>query len=499
MSLLKITHFIFVFLFLAVEVEASVLPTTEKQKWDQLRNHFISRSKFRSKSERQSQQGTHILFKDQADAFKWFKDNSTLLGKLTGMKDFQVVETDARYEMVQSYVHDLWVAYAELYPEQTKGLNEPPVVFINNAQSNAFVALDPQSRRILHAVVVLTGFLKPLGVDQDRDVLSGVMGHELAHSIFRHGIPAYAEKLNRFYLEDEVLMGYQSEEKPELDLKMQDWIGNSSFAGDITSDQLLDLPSMGIGSVLGLRVLGQMRTDFFNTEATCVDALVKLKGWIGLFEYSEMDSEVFINPANIPMLQEKSQQVVDATTSCVGSQRKSLAQLLSEVLGLPTQVFESDPEFMVDAKAFDEAPNMIAALRDLVHKSRVIMQGIEKDIDFSKLGYYTFEENADDHSAIVHAYMGRNPLSLASGFYELLGGSNAQDCKMLLASGKTPKGGSFSDPHRSTCYRIHHLNHLNEVLPVKKNSISSFAQDYALKSHDSDWLIEMKSVPLNIK
>lgn len=426
----------------------------------------------------------HVQFANSQEAVNWAEKVLPHLKMASAAKKFDLVPTsDSRYPILQSYIHELWGAFTELYPEQTAGLNEPPIILIDSEVVNAFVpTYILEDNKIAHTVVVLTGLIDSVGGIDKEDSYTGVFAHELTHSVFRHAVSPYKERINKFYhLNPKTeILGFQAPRATEVDKAMQQWIDGSELSGDLTAKELSDLPSRGIGSPIFLSIWIQMLTESVTTNSQeCTSAANAFNAWLPLQRYSSFENQIFIAPMDIPTVNADGTVLIEKQAACFGKKKVSFVALFSAVTGIPVAILEQNPEVIEMIKAFDSGANAIEGLQKVTALSRAPMAAVEAKVDFGSIGNFSREEHADDTSLIIHRYLGKNPTALAGFFKQLMPAADYEKCESYIKASALVPPGAFSDEHRASCYRIDHLNRLNAYIDTLKMDIKDFATEYA--------------------
>ena len=248
------------------------------------------------------------------------------------------------------------------------------------------------------------------------------------------------------------------------------------MVGDLTHAELRDLPSQGLAKPISLRVWNQLSEDLYDTSPACWAARDTFDVWAGYQRVSGFTSSFSIRSVDLPALSLTSEELINNSRSCLGNRRVGFIDLVSKAVGIPADALRQMPDLAAMAQNFDSAPDSIGGFQQLVAPIRGEMVAVETQVQFEKLGYFTYEEHADDISLLIHRYLGWNADSLANFFRLFMPKADVQRCDSILASGKMPASGSFSDAHRSTCYRIAHLGALNEM--ASKEDIKQFAAEY---------------------
>ncbi len=431
----------------------------------------------------------HQTFASRGEAIQWAKKFLPSFQKGFGDPSMKILEYDPRYAVLDSYVQELWAAFTTLFPTHTAGLNSPPVILLETQSSNAFVRQSGDGKQMAHAIFVFTGLLDLFSENGqiNKDLVTAVIGHELAHSVFLHGLPKYQKRTNHFYHRSKLDWGYKASQSPDtatLDETMAAWLTGAFLTGEITSDDLRDLPSPAIGRTLMMSSFKQMQTDAVDT--TCPTGKVAFQNWRGMFRRSALKNAIEIAPSEQrppgnttpASMTQASDELTRQDRACLGSKKLSLLELASKSFGIPLENLKKSEAFMKLEQTFTSSADPITGFQQVIAPVRAEMKKIEVALDFNQLGYYTYEEHADEVSALLHSFLNRKADALGNAFFIFLKDSSAEDaeaCARMISSKAEPPGGSFNDPHRSLCYRMFHLGRFSKAVG---NDVKAFASDY---------------------
>jgi hypothetical protein len=481
---MKFSTFAILTLFVGVLAHASVVPHDRYQEYLRLeayKEKLVPRFKTLGLKGTES---VHVLFSCPQDALDWAEKIRQRLAQETGAKKFDILPlTDRRYAVLQSYVHELWQAFTEIFPEETRNLNEPPVVLIDTEVVNAYVAqymLEPN--KIAHAIVVLTSLLDKAGGVENKDPITGVIGHELAHSVFKHLLPQFQKRINKFYVAENVRLGFQAEREAGLNKQMADYLENATAIGDLTYGEFLDLPSPGLSKPVFGRFWLQMRKELSAETPSCTTANQSLESWQKLVPASSFENAFSVLSKQLPFLADASARLIQDEKACYEGRKKGFVDLFAATLGMESSVLTSSPEVSELAKLFDGATDSIEGLRAITAPSRKEMVAVEKSLNMKTIGYFAMEEHADDISLLVHRHLKRNPEAIADFFKLFITKEDRERCDLVMKTGALPPLGAYTDPHRAPCYRINHLRDLAQYMDKVQAETSTFASDYVTKT-----------------
>lgn len=428
--------------------------------------------------------GDHVQFPTAESGLAWVKEQSEMFKGAFDAKTFTPLElSDPRYTVLNEYVRELWQGFTEIFPQQTAGLGVPPVVLVDSEVVNAFVPQYQPPGKVAHIIVVLTGFIDAIGGIEQRDAITGMFGHELAHSVFRHILPKYQSKIDKFFRPAQFRLGYRAPRDAALEVPMKKWLSGAKAAGDLTFSELRNLPSQGLAQPMYGKLWKEIKSALFEKSPACEVAEKSLSTWLAFSPLAKLESAFLVHPADLPSLDESSNTLIRDEVACLNGKKKPFLELFAKALGVPVETLQGSAELKEVAAAFDGAANPIEGLRFLVGKDRAEMVEVEKALDLSKLGHYTYEEHADEVSLLVMRHLGRDPQAL-DGFFKpiLVKDGLAEACEAVLATGAQAAPGAFSDPHRAVCYRIGHLRELGAYLDSLQLTTAAFVPQFLAES-----------------
>ena len=412
----------------------------------------------------------HLIFDDRASATAWLRLRAPEIKKSFGAVNFTVADNHAYQTTVQAWVDELWVGFKKLFPAQTEGLESPPVLMVESEISNAFVENHDRST-VAHAVIVLTALIDEAGGIEKKTELTGILAHEIAHAVFKHGSQDVKEKIEKFYVREGGTLGFESKkDDPKLQGKMRRYLDAARSSGELTDRGLLNLPSPGYASPYLYRVWNRMRSTLSENSNACNVEKAAMKSWGDLLQFSTLEFGYLVK-ASPEQLRGASQDLIDAETSCFRGRRASLKRAMAAELKLSEEQLEASPEFSRLLSAYSSGKDSVEGLTRVVELERKTMLEVEASVDFSHLGYYTTEQHADDVSALVHASLGQPADAFGRLLKIMMANIRAEDapaCEAILGEGQTPAMGSLFVVHHSYCYRIYNFREIAKRLTVDR-------------------------------
>jgi len=435
----------------------------------------------------------HLVFETKKDAFDWMRSQEANYRASFGAQTFKMVESHPDEVVLQRYMDETWQAFQELFPEKTNGLPKPHVLVVDTEQTTQFVpGFNDMS---VHIVVVMTGMLKKAGGVQNVNKVTGNLAHEFAHSVFLHANRSNESRIRRFYLFEPARQGFESglpthpnqaKEMKRLNQVMDRYLELMTMSGEITDAALLNLPSGVYGRSLLQRIWAEIRR-LTPKEAACVGEEAAFQGWSQLMSFMGLDFRYVINVGTSAQdLQSRGLENIALGEVCHKGRQAEFRQVYARLAGVSEAQLAQDSGFLALENEVMSAPDTLTGIRKIVAQQRAEMRSIETAPFFKSIGFYTTEQHADDASAIVHAYLERNPgafgellrvsMSLANPDYPSM-------CDETLARGEIPYIGSFVIDHHSNCYRTWNFNRMAERMKeMSKAQIRTFAQSFIDKS-----------------
>lgn len=444
----------------------------------------VATRKARTRMDEGNLVGDHLVFENQKAAADWMRAKEKEMQAAFGASKFEVVDNHPYQAVIQQYVDELWVGTAALFPEETQGLSTPPVVIIDaGKESNAFIA--DGGEYVPHAVYVLTGLVDEAGGIDQKEGLTGILAHEIGHSVFLHGLSGNSEKIVRFYERDANKLAFESKTNHRLQQRMQSYLAAARTAGDLSNPQLFSLPSPGYGSPLMTRIWGQLRKELVTDSTECRAEKASLDRWQRLVPFSTLNLAYEVPAPD--RLQLASPLLINKGKDCFGPRQVSLAALMAKTLGVSEADLAGSPDFQRFNNVYQHSSDPISGLQAMVNLDREVMQDIERSVDVAHLGYYTTEQHADDISALVHAYLGRNPASFSTLLARMMENIRPGDlatCNSMIDNNQMPAMGSFQVIHHSYCYRIHHFGLMKKRL-AQVTDLKAFTKDFLRQSQSA--------------
>ena len=408
-----------------------------------------------------------LEFDDQAAAAQWFDGFEAAQAAAQVRPPRGRVDTsDPRFVHMRELLDQGWAAYSKVIPVGMLD-RAPELVVIDNPTPNAFMALDVTSNHVAWVVMVQSGLID-LGAP-DADVL-GVVMHELTHGVALHVIPGTSDKLRTHY---QVLpgspepLGKDQTDDPAARAAVAAWRDLGSEAGAFPYQELNGIPTGG--AVLKILLDAAVAQASAQSPDACAGALAAKQalGEFGAAHVSPLDSLLHVtSDEERAQLSQLSQAYVDELRqSCLAASDLDFVHLAAQHFGITPEQVEAgltpEDHALIDGKPVTD--QIIALTQDRYQKMRDLASMVESNTggDLTTLRYFSFEEDADDHTVPVMAAAGFAPDALADFFVRFfLPGDFSQQCQGILDGGQVPPYGDLVDEHHGTCFRAFHLHAL---------------------------------------
>jgi hypothetical protein len=396
-------------------------------------------------------------FASHDEAASWFDTFKTSpAGVLHGDSKISVVaESDPRYADVHREVDAIWAIFKALFPRDTEGLELPRVLLLDNAKRNAFAVFDRELGLLPHAFMINTGLLKSGSGDVDIDGLRGVIAHELAHHVLKHGWDDNHEKVNRFYLAANATgaqFGFEQTNDPALSEGGNKFIELASVSGDWPVKAWNGFPRAN-------GVLGKIKT-YIHNEAKKKNAAACATAEQSLAKVATAAAPIVADGTSVVPATAAELKALDAATREYLARELTCTNVLTDSLVKMAAAFLGTTEAAVLAELPDETKAAMAPAKtayEAVARITVAHDAALIKIPVDGLRYYSTEEEADDVSVNVLLRLeGANPNGMGAFFRDGMDDAARAKCDAEIASGE-PKYGRLSDGHHATCWRMWHV------------------------------------------
>lgn len=430
--------------------------------------------------------GQHVVFENYKSAADWLRPNSLRQRQQFGAEKFEVLDEGGSQTAMQSYVDELWEGFKQVFPEATKGLPAPILILVESDSSNAYVdRVKKESSNVAHAVIATTQLITDAGGIEAKLALTGILAHEMAHSVFLSAVKEKAEPVTHYLKFQKDTPDFRAPRDAGLQSRMEEYFEVMKYSGDLSYPEFHSLPSHAVMepaylTVFFQRILQQImrprRACFkINDLGARRDRLVSI---------SSLNFRVEIAPKDLPALDKLSGELVQAVKECAGDYRLEFGPAFANLANKPLEELRLKDSFRKMETLFDGAPDVISGLQAVVEADHQLMREVEKEIDVTQVGSYTVEQFADDVSAIVHAQLGRDARAysqLLDFYMEQTEAGSREACRQISQDGARPPLGSFKSDHHTYCYRIYNLETMKRALE-KASSIKEFAKEFVMRT-----------------
>ena len=368
-----------------------------------------------------------------------------------------IPESDPRFVRVRAALDEGWAAFSQNRPVGKLATARPALVVVDRPFTNAaFVFADRMAGNQPFTVMVETAALESGATD---DALLGVMMHELQHAVGLHNLGDNATKIQRYYAAPagQEPMGRTQTDDANLRELGQAWIEAASSVGPYAQIELGGLPLAGdFQTLLGAAIASGQQ----NHAAACAPIATRIdqitQAVLGAKD--PLDGSL---PADLSGVDTAIADVLDSlATDCLGDFPYGVIEVGAAVAGITPAQFEMQLQ-PHDVELVKGVP-FVTGLTALVEDRRATMRAAADSFagatgdEWSRLRYFSVEEDADDVSTMVMHGAGLDPTSIAS-FFRSVGLSPEARAACEAALPFPGYGVDLGDPHHAVCWRIGHV------------------------------------------
>lgn len=315
-------------------------------------------------------------------------------------------------------------------------------------------------------ILVSSGVLAAL---TSSDSLAWLLAHELSHLWLRHLKRGTEEAIVRYFYWDEKSQTLDSEMPGDPNLKslVLEWQELSYAAGPFMNPEFLNLPTAFSGSEIYFRLLSfVLNQQSKDGKPACQEAQKAKEDWVqtSFSTISLADYQLHLNKLGWEKVQKASERLLRSLKSCFVGYNIDLAAKLAEQFGLTKAQIEQEmaaprkKHLQQAAPLFANSTNFIEALTSAVAQTHQRMSAIERQADFSRIHYYTIEDEADDLATEIISASGANPGASDKVLLNLLPSEKERSqCTSLLNRGEVPLAGALHVAHHPPCYRAYRI------------------------------------------
>jgi hypothetical protein len=403
-----------------------------------------------------------VTFEDDAAAATWFADFEAQWAAEENRPPRKLLgPSDPRWAMTRTLLDTGWEAFKANRPVGLLADKRPGLVLLEDASSNAFVAPDIATGNAGFAVMVQTGLFETGGT---QDGAMGVMMHEFQHAIGLHVVGDTKQRTRKFYFagSTEPLGRFETED-PIARRYGETWLALADDIGSYRDEALRGLP-LG-GQLVQMFSVAFMQAGTSQVPA-CMTARMSLGNLAG--EVAATVDPISGKLAIAPNLASRVDQTIAAVKAgCFASFDVDLIGVMAVASGTTPAAIEA--VMQPSDIALVKGKNVIDGLSALVIDRRAQMRTLESELaskagkQWSKLRYFSTEEDADDVSVYVLRGANIQPEAIGPFLVSFLTGDGPARCADLLARRELPPyGEDLADDHHSTCWRAHHVRQLSE-------------------------------------
>ena len=377
-----------------------------------------------------------------------------------------IPETDPRFVRVRAALDKGWAAFSQHRPVGELASARPALVLVDRPLTNAaFVFADRMAGNQPFAVMVETPALATGASD---DALLGVMMHELQHAVGLHNLGDNATKIQRYYAApaSEEPLGREQADDANIQNLAQAWMEAASSVGPYSQVELGGLPLAGdFQTLLGAAVASgqQNHADACAPVAAQIDQITQAV----LGAKDPLDASL---PADLSGVDTAIADALDSLANdCLADFPYGVIEVGASVAGITPAQFEMqlqphDVELVKGVPFVTGLTALVEDRRDTMRAAEGSFTGATGDA-WSRLRYFSVEEDADDVSTIVMHGAGLDPTSISKFFRTVLPTEVATACDAALPF--PGYGVDLTDPHHAVCWRIGHVQRESDTYRVR--------------------------------
>lgn len=384
--------------------------------------------------------------------------------------------SDSRYQALNLLLTRVWTSYQNEI-SAARSLPMPQIVLYERFDPDAAICFDSETQKIPWLITATTALMLPTMTDESR---MAILAHELAHALLKHPLRDVPTNTVKFYFAGSEIepLGFQQVDDSIARSLGEHWLANAEIAGATHFPQQNHLPFGNYGNPLFPAIFNTLLMSDLekSRDPSCINANQSWKKYQAELNSTKsyFDFNVYPTSSNLSFINQYSLDFLREIEKCPLPQR-AWVDILNEanikaymettrVWYGGTVLAKVRSILITHKKTFEQAPNYALGLIVVTKELHAALAVLESDPRFSKLRYFTIEEQADDLAIAI-----LNDLEMPFGvktwmmdtlrFMSTIPGVEddyAAKCALLLKGGHVPPYGSFIDMHHSACFRAFH-------------------------------------------
>jgi hypothetical protein len=403
-----------------------------------------------------------VTFDDDAAAATWFAEFEAKWAEEEHREPRKLLTpADPRWAKTRALLDDGWAAFKANRPVGVLRDKRPGLVLLDDPAPNAFVAPDLATGNAGFAVMVQTGLFETGG---SQDGAMGVMMHEFQHVIGLHVVGDTKERTRKFYFAgiEEPLGKFETDDAIARRYG-ESWLAFADEGGRYREAALRGLP-MG-GQLVQMLQAAIAQAGAMQAPA-CMTARMNLSALANEIAGTEdpLTGEIVV-ATNVPARVD--QVMATLKSACFAGFDVDFIGVIAAATGATPATIEA--QMTPSDIALVKGKHVVDGFSALVSDRRAQLRTLEAELaskagkQWSKLRYFSTEEDADDVSVYVLEGANIQPDAIGPYFVSFLPGDGPQRCTAMLARRELPPyGQNLTDDHHSTCWRAHHVRQLAE-------------------------------------
>lgn len=397
------------------------------------------------------------LFSSWEDAAATMKNVEEIWAKNQQRAVRKILPHDSSlYAPAEAIVRNIRTAFEQYFPEDTTGVPVPYVVIIDEPQPNAMALA--RGGKVQNLIFIHSGFLSG---NANKDVVAGILAHELAHHALKHIVKDVSQSLERTYFADtmyspQAFLRANNEGAQSLVAEYNALVNRS---GGVTESWTLNFP-------VGASVVDNTKVQMMLIQKGALSGGSQCDKIMPTIAQAVPVLNQFFLGATIAEIEAASTQKIvasarDMLLKCTDPVKQKYSEIAAEALGVPESVILAG----LNEKGMEwNAGKPGVAFFEIVGIDKQRLREIDASARSRQLRQYTIEDEADEVATIIARALRFEKPIMARGLEALLPAEARETCRVQIASAVGPYYGPLYDPHHSTCWRVGRAENFHQEL-----------------------------------
>lgn len=397
------------------------------------------------------------LFSSWEDAAAAMKNIEEELAKNQQRAARKILPHDSSlYAPAESITRNIRTAFEQYFPEETSGVPVPYVVIIDEPQPNAMVLA--RGGKIQNLVLIHSGFLS---THSNKEVVAGILAHELAHHALKHLLRNVSQSLERTYFAETSFstQAFSRANSEKAQALMSEYNALAKRSGGVTESWTMNFP-VGMSLVDNTKVqMLLIQKGVLSGGSQCEKIMPTIAQAVPVLNRFFLGAT--IGESESASTQEIVASARDMLLECVRPLKQKYSEVAAEALGVPETAILAG---LTETGRQWNDQNAGVAFFEIVGTDKQRLREIDASARSLQLRQYTIEDEADEVATIIGRAL-RFETPIMADFMEALLPTEAREtCRVQIASASGPYYGPLYDPHHSTCWRVGRAEHFHQEL-----------------------------------